>query len=205
MKKLFYVPILFIFLLLFFIFKQIYPILLTLLTNPNPQTLQTQIVELGYYGIYITILLQILQSFLFFIPAFSIQIMAGFVYNFIQGTLIILFTFILSNLWLFKTLPNFQYLDKKLRKYPTLNLYLFFAIPIIPNILKPYIAKQKQMTTKNFITKLTYTNLPFIVISTLIGTSLLYKQYSFAIGLSLLYASSIVICFIFLYHKAKQR
>ena len=56
-------------------------------------------------------LLQTLQSFVFFIPAFAIQVYAGYL-NPILGPMIIYISFILSNLYLFKKLPKLQIVNK---------------------------------------------------------------------------------------------
>ena len=147
-------------------------------------------------------LLQTLQSFIFFIPSFAIQVYAGYLSP-ILGPFIIYISFILSNIILFTKLPKLKIVTTWFKQHPTIiNQYLpIFIIPIIPNIIKPYIAKENHLSIKQFIYYLTITNVPIILLSTFLGTNLYYQNYTLSIVLFIVYILLVLVSSLYLFNK----
>ena len=150
-------------------------------------------------------LLQTLQSFLFFIPAFAIQVYAGYLSP-ILGSFIIYISFIISNIILFIKLPKLEMVTKWFKQNQSIiNQYiLIFMIPIIPNLVKPYIAKHNHLSLKQFIQYITITNLPLILLSSIIGACIKYTLYRIATLLFTIYSLLFLISCFYLFIKTKR-
>ena len=85
--------------LLILLLQQLFPLIQQILLHPDP--IQLQHFFQSNNGIVVLFLLQAIQIFLFFIPAFPIQITASLVYGFYKGTLIIYTSYLLTNILLY--------------------------------------------------------------------------------------------------------
>ena len=193
-------------LLILLVTLQLFPLIQQFLLHPDPMYLQTYIQSKD--GILLLFLLQSLQIFLFFIPAFPIQITASLVYGFTFGTTIIYLSYFLTTLLLYYLIPKDTIVFEKLTKryqYLYKHHFLLYLIPSIPTCIKPYITKIENYRFSQFLFTLSIAPLPSIVLATLIGTALKYQYYSFAILFAFLLILFTLCTYLYLFLKVKKR
>lgn len=212
-----FVKILLLSLVLFILFQWM-PSILLVLTNPDPNTIQQHFLQLDIQGIISVILLQFLQVFLSFLPAFPIQIASGMAYGMLWGTLFCFLGYAFANCLFFLYLKH-KYtpdtlqpiIQKKLRWFSFLLnmknkkhlILILYFIPLIPNVLKPYISVSANLSFQQFFKLLASSLIP-ILSSVWIGVAIVHKWYPFAIFSAIFSSVGTLFVGIWLYYKDRR-
>ncbi|MDD6467294.1 MAG: VTT domain-containing protein [Erysipelotrichaceae bacterium] len=178
------------------------------------ETIRQHFYDMGWMGMISLFFLQAIQVFLSFLPAFPIQIAFGMAYGLLVGTLLCFISYALTNLFFFLYLKRRytpqeieQKVHKKLRWFSFLLnmnhknhlIILLYLIPLVPNILKPYISCYTQVSTKQYLILLTTSLVP-IFASVFIGTALVYQWYHIAFYVSIFCSVGTLMIGIWLYY-----
>ncbi|MGN1387703.1 MAG: TVP38/TMEM64 family protein [Bacillus sp. (in: firmicutes)] len=199
------------------------PDLIPLLTSGNQEAIEDMLrSETGLYAVLLTIVMEFLQTFSIIIPGMPINIAAGIVFGWLEGTLICTVGFVAANVAVFVIAKRVRGLVKKIvpstnqknsrwkfiseAKNPVLMITLAFATPGVPNGFIPYVSSTLPVTTKSFAAAVFCGSLPGIIFSNFIGHFLLRRNY-LAVGVLaavwlLLYALALI--GMKLLHKTKK-
>lgn len=163
--------------------------------------LESYILQQGWKGWGLLLLIQILQIFIAFIPGEIIEIVAGLLYGPIGGLFICLLGILLGSLLIYYTVNffvknNLNKYKSKLQTYSFLNnpkkihLYLFilFLLPGLPKDIFIYLAPFLPIEFTNFLIISLFARIPSILSSTIIGDSLINGNYLTSIIIFIVFA-----------------
>ena len=165
------------------------------------------------YGIMVAYVLLFLQIASVFFPGSPIVITIGIVFGVLEGFVICVSGYILSNMLVFSLarrirsgLDNYIPVETgKKSKFnfilesqsPAFMIMLGCMIPIIPNGLVPYIAAQAKLSFRSFFIATFLGCLPRLFILCLIGNKILERDFTYAIVLFILYFAIIIVLYLF--------
>jgi len=153
----------------------------------NPIKFKEYVLSLGWIGLIIYILLQMIQVIVFFIPGEVIQIAIGCAYGTILGTILTtigisfgsLIIFLLSRKYgrpLVEKLVNekyLTYLENVLNcRRKNLIVFLLYFMPGMPKDSIIFVCGISKIELKNFIIYSTLGRLPFIIVSCYYGSNI---------------------------------
>lgn len=156
-------------------------------TLKNPEAMKRVINSYGRYGIFIFLIMQILQVVAFFIPGEIFQVAGGYTYGTLPGSIISLLgitlgstvTFFLSKLcgraFVTKLVKEdkFSFISRILKLGSTNYIvFLLYLIPGMPKDIMGYICGVSDITYKDFILYSTLGRVPCILISAYFGSKL---------------------------------
>ena len=163
--------------------------------------LEQYIIDKGWKGWAILLVVQVLQIFIAFIPGEIVEIVAGLLYGPISGLFICLLGLLIGSILIYYAVKLFanKYLEiykSKLKTYSFLNnpqkiyLYLFilFLIPGIPKDIFIYLAPFLPIEFVSFLIISMFARIPSILSSTIIGNSLMEGNYLISIIIFLAFA-----------------
>ena len=172
------------------------------LSDPVTQAaLKQAISDLGFWGIFIVLAIQILQIVIAFIPGGPIQILSGVLYGTIDGLFICLIGSILASALIFSLSKRF---GKKLlyllfsknkvdhwywlqdSKRMDMVIFILFLIPGIPKDMLTYIVGVCNIPLGRFLLLSTLGRTPSILFSTMIGMTMSQGNWLFALLVFLL-------------------
>lgn len=173
----------------------------------NPDTFRSYVVNLGSRGVLVFILFQILQVIIAPIPGEVIYVAGGYIYGTILGTLYSTVGLLLGAIiaFYFTRFIGFSLIErilseKKVEKYQdiinskktVLLLFLIFLMPGMPKDFLIYGAGLTPIVPTKFFSVFLVGRVPWLVISTYIGTNIQYENYTVAV-VSTLAASIFVV------------
>ena len=175
------------------------PDLIPLLTSGNQEAIEDMLrSETGLYAVLLTIAMEFLQTFSIIIPGMPINIAAGIVFGWLEGTVICTVGFVAANVVVFVIAKRGRGLVKKIvpstnqknsrwkfiseAKNPVLMITVAFATPGVPNGFIPYVSSTLPVTTKRFAAAVFCGSLPGIIFSNFIGHFLMRRNYM-AVGI----------------------
>lgn len=190
------------------------PDILTILKHGNQDEIEAYIKSAGKAGIFVLVLLQVLQTITIFFPGIPIYMVAGIMYGKLWGTVICYLTYVFSNTGVFYFSHNLQKtafeivndgdekqnkLQKLLQKtdHPMVLVGALCVIPLIPNGLVPYIASGTGMTIKQFVKAVAVGCIPGIFLFVCCGDLLMSKYFKLVIGLMIAAIVLMIITFLF--------
>lgn len=153
----------------------------------SPKKLKYIILSYGRYGIFVFLILQMLQVVAFFIPGELIQIASGYIYGTFLGTLLSIFGITLGSIiaYLISRILGKPLLVRMISKrkfeffknvlnFKNINLLVFFLylIPGIPKDILAYICGISRINLKDFTIYSTLGRLPGIIISSYFGSKI---------------------------------
>ena len=172
------------------------------LSDPVTQAaLKQAISDLGFWGIFIVLAIQILQIVIAFIPGGPIQILSGVLYGTIDGLFICLIGSILASALIFSLSKRF---GKKLlyllfsknkvdhwywlqdSKRMDMVIFILFLTPGIPKDMLTYIVGVCNIPLGRFLLLSTLGRTPSILFSTMIGMTMSQGNWLFALLVFLL-------------------
>ena len=163
------------------------PAVNALLKSGDEQAIQLYFRALGLKGVLFLILLQMVQVITSLIPALSLQAAAGASYGPLLGTIIILTGMVLGNgvVYLFaekllgqlspkskitRMLERFRHwLAGKTKNY----CFLMFLLPVLPNLVKPYLAAVSDVRWPVFLFSCAFGSIIPVLAGSLIGNFLI--------------------------------
>lgn len=171
------------------------PILTTIDYQLNLEDFKLWVESLGYGGILVLFLLQMLQIIIAFIPGEFVEILAGMLYGSLGGMVICLAGILFSTTLIFflvrrfgKKLTEKIYAKQEQKKYKflfkTKNLYLIifflFLIPGTPKDILAYICPLTKIQFLPFILISTFARIPSIISSTYGGSHIIEGNFLLA-------------------------
>lgn len=162
----------------------------------NPQTLRTQLQNLGIIGQLIFVGIMALQVIFVFLPGEIIEIMAGFIYGPLGGMIACMLGSAIGSAFIYlfvkkfgvKFIDRFIGLDKvneveflKNKEKRNILCFLIFFIPGTPKDLLTYFIPLTDMKLTTFLTITTFARIPSIITSTIGGHALGIENYIFSI------------------------
>ena len=171
------------------LFILFYPEIKGFLTNEEYMNdIRDFIDSFGVYGIFVMMLILILQIVIAFIPGEPFELVCGVLYGTFGGLLVALFSaFVGSTIVFFlvrkfgKKITNRFFTEENLSKYKFLNtahnrnklLFIIFLIPGTPKDLLTYFAPLTPISYANYILITTIARIPSLISSTMAGDSLI--------------------------------
>lgn len=153
----------------------------------NPKQLKDLIMSYGKYGVFIFLILQVLQVVAFFIPGEFVQVAAGYIYGSFLGSILSILGITVGSIIAYmismvcgKPLVDKIASKKELKFFRRiLNLgninsvvFLVYLIPGIPKDILSYICGISSISLKKFIIYSTLGRLPGIIISSYFGAKI---------------------------------
>ncbi len=182
---------------------KLFPFILSLTNEVTRKKFENYITSLGFKGILLVLLIQILQVFIAIIPGEFVELLAGFLYGTWGGLIICLVGNLIASLLIFTTVKFFakNHLHKfqdKLSQYSFLNnkkkvaLYLFiiFLIPGLPKDIFTYLVPFLPINFWTFILVTSIARIPSIISSTYSSYSILNSNCT--VGIIILIAFTIL-------------
>ncbi len=176
------------------------------LSQPNTQAeIQAWVANLGWLGVLVTLLLQMLQVVVSVIPGEPFELLAGVLYGGFGGLLICVTGCFFATLIAFhlsrrfgKPLLKKLFGEKQLQEYRFLQtpkrqetaVFILFLIPGIPKDILTYIAGTGPMKPLTFTIIATFARIPAIAASTFIGSNILSGNW---VAVLLLFAAIAVL------------
>lgn len=205
-------------LLLFLMFKDLYPLIKEMIANKKDETLTIDYIQkYGSRGVPILFSLEFLQVILPFIPTALVEILIGLCYGPFWGSLICISGLVAGNGLVFflirhyqQYLPSFIHQNnsgktKKHRllnkdfitksKQPELLLIILYAIPLFPNSLLAFLFEKTRLSVSRYIFCVVIGSIPSVILYTVLGRHLSRDSYPIAIAI----AVGIIIIFVCLY------
>ncbi len=185
----------------------------------EPEQFRTLISDLGVWGYFAYIGMLLFQIIFALVPGEPFEILAGYTFGAVEGTLICLLTSVLGCTIVFflakKLGVKFVRLffsDEKIQSLKILQdknkmyfiVFLAFFIPGTPKDLLSYVAGLTPLKFLPYITITTIAKIPSIITSTIGGDALGDKQYIFAI---IVFAITAILCLggIVIYNKITKK
>lgn len=152
--------------------------------------------SLGFFGVFVYILVIVIQIIVAFIPGEPFELLAGIMYGTFGGLLISLIGAFIGSTIVFllvkkfgKRITNKFFSEEKMQKYKFLNsernrnrlLFIIFLIPGTPKDLLTYFAPLTPIKYSSYIIITTIARIPSIITSTIAGESILEGDYHIAI------------------------
>lgn len=177
----------------------LFPIIMKLTTREGQIQFKEKISGLGFYGVLVLFVLQLLQIFLIILPGEPIEVLAGMCYGGIGGFILItVSSAIITTLIVFlvrkfgrKFVYNFFQKDKiskiekskmfKKRKRLEWIMIILFLIPGTPKDLLVYIAALLPINPYKFIIISSLARFPSVISSTLVGAKLIVGNWKISI------------------------
>ena len=198
------------------------PYIEKLATEEGRAAFKTWIDGLGFGGWLITLGIQLLQIFVAFIPGEPVELMLGYVWGPIWGTLTCLLGIFIGTLTIFfavrklgmkfvkrvvgtDDLTRYKFLSDKNKL--ELTVFILFFIPGTPKDPLTYIAPLAPISPIKYLLIATFARFPSIITSTILGDRIAEGDYLMAIIVFLITALISVLGIIFgnKFIKAKQK
>lgn len=182
------------FALIFFLLKDLLPLLRQVMSDAENETEMIQYIKAyGAKGVPILMGLQFLQVMIPFFPASPIQVLGGLCYGVFLGSLLCLIGFIAGHSFLFlavrkvgdaflpqKTrwgakMENNKMLGRILSKNtlrPEIMVFLLYLIPMFPNGMLPFVFSRTRVKYKNYLLYMVAAMVPSTVVCTMVGDRL---------------------------------
>ena len=172
------------------------PYVATLATEEGRAAFKEFIDNIGFFGWFVTLGIQLLQIFIAFIPGEPIELMLGFVWGPWIGLLTSLIGIFIGSLVIFLLVKKFGRPfvekvvgDKDLTTYKFLSnpkkieltVFIIFFIPGTPKDALTYITALSPIKPVRYLIIANIARIPSIVTSTLLGDSLAEGNYGMAI------------------------
>lgn len=206
-------------LLLFLMFKDLYPLINAMITNKNDETLTIDYIQkYGSRGVPILFSLEFLQVILPFIPTALVEILIGLCYGPFWGSLICIGGLAAGNGLVFFLVRHYQqYLpafmhqnnNKKTKKHrllskdfitkskqPELLLILLYSIPLFPNSLLAFLFEKTRLSVSRYIFCVIVGSIPSVILYTVLGRHLSRDSYPIAIVIAIIIIIAIIILYL---------
>ena len=166
----------------------------------NQQQLREWIDSLGFIGLLVVLLIQILQIVIAFIPGEAVQLMAGVLYGAWGGLIICLTGSVLASSIIFFLVRRFGYRlverifgKKQLHNFKFFNstkrvetvTFILFLLPGMPKDMLTYLAGISRIKPSRFLIISTFARIPALLTSTLMGSSVSKGNWEVALILFL--------------------
>jgi uncharacterized membrane protein YdjX (TVP38/TMEM64 family) len=186
-KTIFNVSIILMIVLIVVISINIMPFVLSLRDEAKRDIFVNQIKSYGVGGVFIAILIQILQVIVAFIPSFPIEVAFGMVYGWVGGLIVAMTGMMIGTSIVFmlvkvcgKSLVNYIFSNEKISKLGFMHnerrrdlfIFILFFIPGTPRDLLTYIAPLTKINFVRFLVISTVARLPSMITSTFAGRSI---------------------------------
>ncbi len=197
-------------LLVFITYFDVRSIIRDVLTgHGNPDELADYIRAYGTRGLPIIVSLEILLAMLTVISAYPVHIVSGLCYGVFLGSLLSLVGLTMGNFLLFILFRQFNRLRTPLEKtknarlllsgrivgakHPEYIAFLFYLVPIVPNIFVPYLLAKTDVSTGRYMASITLASLPSILLCNLVGHNLSAGNYATAIIIAVIVIALLVL------------
>ena len=197
-----------------YIFHTMIPDVLRLLRSGDEHVMERYISEAGRDGVWILVVLQVLQTITIVFPGIPIYITAGIVYGKLEGTLICYLTYVISNAVIFQfsrrtgETAEALFASKKQSqskiaeimqrtKHPSYLVAALCVIPLIPNGIIPHIAAKSKLQFKNFLASVAVGCLPGIFLFICCGDLLMNGYIEVLAAICVAAVVLMVIAFLF--------
>lgn len=174
----------------------LWPYIETLGTEAGREEFKAWIDSIGFVGWLVTLGIQLLQIFVAFIPGEPVELMLGYVWGPVWGTLTCLLGIFIGTLTIFllvrklgmkfvkkvvgtDDLTKYKFLSDKNKV--DLTVFILFFIPGTPKDALTYIAPIAPISPIKYILIATFARFPSIITSTLLGDSIAENNYTLAI------------------------
>ena len=163
--------------------------------------------ETGIKGVIAVILLQMIQVVSIVLPGMAIQVAAGLIYGWLQGSLMCYFGFVLSNLLIFVFARKMgsgrlrevsmgrtsQWLMEKLNgTKPQFMVVIANMVPAIPNGVIPFIAAKTDITAKEYVTAVAMGSWLQILTSCMAGQFIIQGKWMFT-GIAIAFQCLVIV------------
>ena len=189
---------------------KLFPFIISLTKEENRIAFENYISNLGFKGILIVLLIQILQIFVAIIPGEIVEILAGLLYGPWGGLAICLIGNIIASTLIYLVVKFLaknatEKLKDKLKQYSFLNnknkiaiyLFILYLIPGIPKDIITYLVPFLPINFGTFLIITSIARIPSIVSSTYSSYSLLNNNYTIAIITIVVFTILATIGFVF--------
>ncbi|MCR5102082.1 MAG: VTT domain-containing protein [Butyrivibrio sp.] len=161
------------------------------LKSGNLEEMETFIEQNGKEGIWVLVLLQVIQTITIFFPGVPIYMCSGIVYGKLLGTIICYLTYVASNMGVYLVVRELRRRTNAIiqdgstsrvemiaskTKYPDLFIMLLCVIPVIPNGMIPYVAVRAGISAGKFFRAVAVGCIPGIFLFVCFG-DLLFSEY----------------------------
>ena len=189
--------------------EKLIPIVTDLVRGQSPEILKDELRDLGWEGMIIMVLLQMIQTLTILLPAMLVWITGGITYGFL-GVVLCLTGSALANALTFSFSKKYgvkivgRIIGKKRiennfltrSKFPAILVALVYIVPGMPLGLIPYFAGVTNMDLKQFLLASIPAQIPNMLCFVYMGDKLIAGDYLFAI---ILFACQLVltlVCFL---------
>jgi uncharacterized membrane protein YdjX (TVP38/TMEM64 family) len=180
---------------------KIIPLFISLKEPKNQEKFKNYIKGLGWKGWITVLTIQVLQTFIAFIPGEIVEVLCGILYGSIGGLLTCLFGMIIGSILIYYTMKLFanksiiKYREKlktynflKDPKKVSLYLFILFFIPGLPKDIFIYLVPFLPIKFITFLIISSIARIPSILSSTIIGDSLVKGNYITSIIIFIVFA-----------------
>ena len=167
-----------------------FPFIKNMHTTEGQLSFKDEIQGLGFKGVALLFLLQVLQVSLVILPGEPIEVLAGMCYGSIWGTVFIMLSFFIITSIIVLLVKKyggkclyFFFSEDKIHKYERklsnknskleIILFLLFFIPGMPKDIIVYVGGLLPIKPLRFILIATFARFPSIITSTMVGSNLL--------------------------------
>ncbi len=167
----------------------------------DPYALKDLILSFGHYSMIAFVLIQVLQVIVFFIPGEVVQIVGGYVFGPVLGSILSSIGIITGSVlgyYIARTLGK-KYINnlierknltriKKILDTGSNNLVIFiiYFIPGIPKDILVYVAGISKVTIKDFIIYSSLGRVPWIIVSAFFGHGVHNQNYASVITIAII-------------------
>lgn len=190
--------------------EELIPIITDLVRGQSPEILKEELRSLGWEGMIIMVLLQMVQTLTILLPAMLVWITSGITYGFL-GVVLCLTGSGLANTLTFSFSKKYgvkivgKIIGKKRiennfltrSKFPSVLVALVYLVPGMPLGLIPYLAGVTNMNLKQFLRASIPAQIPNMLCFVYMGDKLIAGDYLFAIILFACQITLTLICFLF--------
>ena len=188
------------------------PDIIRLLMDGDEDAMEAYVAGAGAKGVFIIIMMQVLQTITIFFPGIPIYMCSGIIYGKLWGTIICYLTYVGSNVGIFifsrrmkesadALLNNKD--DSKLEElmqktgHPAALVTTLCVVPIIPNGIIPHIAANSKLTLAQFFRSVAIGCIPGIFLFVCCGDLLLSKYFWLIIALMIVAVVGLILSVIF--------
>jgi len=189
---------------------KLFPFIISLNNEENLSAFKEYVDDLGFKGVLLFLLIQILQVFIAIIPGEIVELLAGLLYGTWGGLVLCLIGNAIASFLIYLTVRLFAKnytikVQEKLKNYSFLNnkkkvafyLFLIYLIPGIPKDIITYLVPFLPIGFVPFILVTSIARIPSIISSTYSSYSILEQNYLIAIIVIITFTILAILGFIF--------
>ena len=189
--------------LIYLLVRDLWPLVDEIIKNAGDEQQTVNYVKAyGARGVPILLGIEIILGMINLIPAAPVHILAGLCYGVLWGSLIAVSGIAIGNALIFliyrrlhrslgfkvkseeKRFLSVRKLDKM--KHPEIIAMIIYALPILPNLIAPYIFARTKISFWRYIASITLAGLPWILALTWTGKALASGDWSTVVLLALI-------------------